>query len=604
MKFMDRKIRILGIAPYESLKTNMEKIAEHRDNIELTCFVGNLDEGDLIAQKYTDTDFDVIISRGGTAELIQQHTTLPVINIPLSVYDTLRAIKLSEHYTNKHAIVGFPSITQNAHFLCEMFQYDIDIYTLHDHSDVHKTLAILKSKGYQMILCDMITDSLAKQYDLSSILITSGVESIELAYDQAIEAYHIHQNLTQKVDLLSGILNKLPSSVYVYNDSHNLIYRNIPSAGNLGTLTDLSDKLANYIDTILLEGNKNFTIELDQHLLDITGTSYKQYHQNYILFFIQAKKNVISLTDNGIHYLTKENADRSYDYFYSITSSNTSLRTIWDTYKKASDPIVIISEEGIDQLQFALMYLQGEFQNSSFLDIDCAELNEQGWTFLKDKLHSPLNTQNKTIFFRNIDTLSTESFTSLKNIIKFWKLCEYNQLLFAFNCTQNSEVSEYCNQIADGFTCLTLNIPSLREQIRDIPNLSSLYISHLNMQLGKEISGFEPGALDILTSYQWPGNYNQFRRVLTELASITTSLYIKTEDVKKILQKEHRQEVKNPHFASSFDLSRTLEEINLDILQQVLYEEGGNQSSTAKRLGISRSTLWRMLQKLDTPVYK
>ena len=51
--------------------------------------------------------------------------------------------------------------------------------------------------------------------------------------------------------------------------------------------------------------------------------------------------------------------------------------------------------------------------------------------------------------------------------------------------------------------------------------------------------------------------------------------------------------------ASSLNLNRTLEEINLDILCRVLAEEGGNQSAAAKRLGISRTTLWRMLQKME-----
>ncbi|MEG2870930.1 MAG: helix-turn-helix domain-containing protein, partial [Clostridium sp.] len=47
---------------------------------------------------------------------------------------------------------------------------------------------------------------------------------------------------------------------------------------------------------------------------------------------------------------------------------------------------------------------------------------------------------------------------------------------------------------------------------------------------------------------------------------------------------------------SHLNLERTLDEINQDIIQFVLEENGGNQSLTAKKLGISRTTLWRLLK--------
>lgn len=602
---MERKIKILGIAPYESLKAMMEKVASQRSNIELTCYVGNLEDGASIVEKFAHYNYDVIISRGGTAELIQERTTLPVINIPTSVYDTLRAIKLSENYTNKHAIIGFPSITKNAHFLCDMFQYEIDIYTLHDYSEVHTKLAKLRDKGYQMILCDMITNFLAKQYNLSSILITSGIESIEMAFDQAVESYHIHSNIIEKADFLASILNKIKSTILVFSDNHELLYQNNHSNTNINSAEGysiLTSKLEKYVDSILIEGTKHFYLEVDQYLLEITGTSYEQYGKKYILYLIETKKNLISLTNSGIHYLSKDNIrDNSYDYFYNLTSSNSSLNSFIEQHKNSKSPVVLKGEYGIEKSQFALLlYSHSELQNNPFIDIDCACLTDSSWELLRNNQLSPFNNKDITINIRNVDTLSIENFSNLVNLIMFWRLDENNRILFNFNCNENNEVSEYCNQIIDQFSCLTLVIPPLRYQINNIPNLSSLFINNLNIKLGKEILGFEQGALPLLTEYHWPGNHKQFQRVLNELATITTSTYIKTEDVKNILQKEESKGLKTNHLSTSLDLTKTLENINLDILQQVLSEENGNQSNTAKRLGISRSTLWRMIQKLNS----
>ena len=107
----NRKIRILGIAPYEGMKTTMQKLAAGREDLELDVYTGNLNEGVEIAKQYFNTNYDVIISRGGTAELIEATTSIPVVEISLSVYDMLRALKLAENYSDRYAIVGSVSYT-------------------------------------------------------------------------------------------------------------------------------------------------------------------------------------------------------------------------------------------------------------------------------------------------------------------------------------------------------------------------------------------------------------------------------------------------------------------------------------------------------------
>ena len=62
--------------------------------------------------------------------MIGKVTHIPVIEISLSVYDILRAMKLAENYSDKYAVVGFPGITGSAHLLCDLLQYKLDIVTI------------------------------------------------------------------------------------------------------------------------------------------------------------------------------------------------------------------------------------------------------------------------------------------------------------------------------------------------------------------------------------------------------------------------------------------------------------------------------------------
>ena len=160
---MDKKTKILGIAPYEGMKALMMRLAGQRDDIDLTVYVGDLEAGAEIASRHTFQDYDVILSRGGTAEMISSISPIPVVEIQLSVYDILRAIKLAENNNDRYAIVGFPGITKNARFLCDLLQYTIDIYTIHNPEEVQDTLTRLTTAGYRMVLCDVVTNSHAQR---------------------------------------------------------------------------------------------------------------------------------------------------------------------------------------------------------------------------------------------------------------------------------------------------------------------------------------------------------------------------------------------------------------------------------------------------------
>ena len=83
-----------------------------------------------------------------------------------------------------------------------------------------------------------------------------------------------------------------------------------------------------------------------------------------------------------------------------------------------------------------------------------------------------------------------------------------------------------------------LQMPPLRSHLQDIPRLSGLYISTLNMRNARAVIGFEPEANLCMTEYSWPGNYDQFCRVLDELVLHTTTPYISVETVRDQLKRE------------------------------------------------------------------
>lgn len=181
-----KKIKVLGIAPFESMSTLMLQAGAKRNDISLTVYTGDLEDGAAIASRYTQNDFDFIISRGGTAQLIRQVSSIPVIEITISLYDLLRCIQLAQSASNHYALIGFPNITKNTHFINTLLNYKMDIYTIHNQKEAEKVLKDIASSDIEVILSDSISNSLAKSYHFRSILITSGTESIDATFEQVV----------------------------------------------------------------------------------------------------------------------------------------------------------------------------------------------------------------------------------------------------------------------------------------------------------------------------------------------------------------------------------------------------------------------------------
>ena len=135
-----KKIKVLGIAPFESMSTLMLQAGAKRNDISLTVYTGDLEDGAAIASRYTQNDFDFIISRGGTAQLIRQVSSIPVIEITISLYDLLRCIQLAQSASNHYALIGFPNITKNTHFINTLLNYKMDIYTIDNQKEAEKVL--------------------------------------------------------------------------------------------------------------------------------------------------------------------------------------------------------------------------------------------------------------------------------------------------------------------------------------------------------------------------------------------------------------------------------------------------------------------------------
>ena len=105
-----------------------------------------------------------------------------------------------------------------------------------------------------------------------------------------------------------------------------------------------------------------------------------------------------------------------------------------------------------------------------------------------------------------------------------------------------------------------------------------------------------PQAMKLMEQFQWLGNLNQFKRVITQLVMESASSYIQEESTRRVLAAESSDTATSTVLSEVLNLNKPLQDIEKDIVKAVLAETGGNQSQAAARLGICRTTLWKIVK--------
>jgi DNA-binding NtrC family response regulator len=137
-----------------------------------------------------------------------------------------------------------------------------------------------------------------------------------------------------------------------------------------------------------------------------------------------------------------------------------------------------------------------------------------------------------------------------------------------------------------------MHLPPLRERPEDIPALAAHFLRGHAHRYRKELTGFEPAALEALAAYAWPGNVRELDHVVQRAVLLARGAEVKAADL-GLLQA-----------ARSEGGERRLEEMSLEeverlLIQKALRRFGGNVSQAAEALGLSRSALYRRMQKYE-----
>ena len=575
----------LGILPYAGLSNATRRVGSNFKNVDIDNFVGDLENGITILNSKDLTDYDAIISRGGTSKMLTQVTQLPVIDIGVSKYDILHAIQITQKL-NKIAIVGFSFLINKAQNVINDFQRNIDLFTINSELEARQKILDLQKQNYDIVIGDMVTVRVANSLNFKSLLISSDDENIENALNNALNIVQYRRKNHNLECLLNNFLKTNNESIVILDSNKNIQKQfNLPHKQKILPHIKKRVELNKLHNEIFKSQGKYYLIRQDKqkpNFLYINNLAY--YNQEQPAPFTMNK-------------LEKAMFTAAFKAIYSKEEHQT-LETMNDD----DLPVIISGSDGTGK-RFILNKVLQKQKNVIKISSINTNINH-----LLDSDHinnSPLLSSKNTIVFDKFEDFDPQAQSLIIEFINQTLLFKRNKLFFTLEKSKEKALLNLkkVNQIFHSVQLRSVKkIDSLTAN-----SLITLLINEFNQNFGKNVMGLTDIAFDWLIDTYWSNNLRQILFTLLNAYHIAEKPYINIKELKLVYKKElifentqsseKLQSQEKIPFIIDFSKKPSLEDLTNQLIKIVLVRNDYNKSQTAAQLKISRTTLWRILNK-------
>ncbi|MGC8965550.1 MAG: sigma-54-dependent transcriptional regulator [Caldimicrobium sp.] len=229
-------------------------------------------------------------------------------------------------------------------------------------------------------------------------------------------------------------------------------------------------------------------------------------------------------------------------------------------------------------------YEKGAFTGATRAKPGLIEIAHGGTLFLDEIAEIPINLQSK--FLKVLEEKELFRLGGTKPIkvdVRF--IAATNR-----NLPEEIEAKSFRKDLYYRLSTFEIRLPPLRERKEDIPALTELFLRKYNQRFKKNVKGLTKEAYQILLKYDFPGNVRELENIIERAVLLCKGDYITPELFHWGLQIAS---------LSYFDPNyiKPLDQIVREYVHKILDYYGGNKAKAAKVLGISRTSLWRILKK-------
>jgi DNA-binding NtrC family response regulator len=266
------------------------------------------------------------------------------------------------------------------------------------------------------------------------------------------------------------------------------------------------------------------------------------------------------------------------------TGKGVVARALQAASRRTSRPLVSVNVGGLPESLFEselFGHVKGAFTDAKADRVGRFELADAGTLFLDEIANVPLAQQAKLL--RVLETGEFERVGSSRT-----RQADV-RILSATNSQLEAEVEagRFRQDLYFRLRTVEIHLPPLRDRREDIPSLASHFLTAHAARYRKPITGFDEPAMKTLLAHAWPGNVRELDHAIEGAVLMAATNTIRPNDLGLAAPATRAPQIE--------DMS--IEEVETLLIRKALARYGGNVSRAAEALGLSRSALYRRIQR-------
>ena len=266
------------------------------------------------------------------------------------------------------------------------------------------------------------------------------------------------------------------------------------------------------------------------------------------------------------------------------TGKEVVARTLHTVSIRSNNPMVTVNAGGLAEGIFEselFGHVRGAFTDAKVDRVGRFELADNGTLFLDEIANVPFNLQAKLL--RVLETGEMERVGSSRTVRVDARV------ISATNANLHDEVaaSRFRQDLLFRLNTIEIHLPPLRDRREDIPLLAAHFLGMHARRYRKNLAGFDAAAMRLMMENQWQGNVRELNHVVERAVLMAQGQEIRAVDLSVRTARDGAPKLD--------DMS--LEEVESFLIKKALAKYGANVSHAARALGLSRSALYRRLER-------
>jgi transcriptional regulator, propionate catabolism operon regulatory protein len=638
----DNKFKIGIIASSSTLINHAQEIAEKMDDDILISLTG-LDEAIPVGKEMEKSGAEVIVSRGGTSYLLRDNLHIPVLSIPVTSMNILSSIKNAANLGNRIFIATYKNRIGEMKIFEDLFHIKLLQGVYNDRNSLEDVIFSAKNQGYEIVIGGGISMKLAKKCGLKGVALQTAKETVVSMIEDAKSVAESRKKDQEKTERYRCITDTISEGI-VSVDQKGLITTINQTAKEFLGISDV-DINGRHITHYIPKSQIVEVLQTQKSIINkIDKFNNRFFVVNYIPIMVSKEtaggicifkdvSNVLKAENEVRRSFTKGMVAKYYikDIIYeSSIISNLIKKT--KKFAMSDATILITGKTGTGkEIMAHSIHNLCRRRKESFVSINCAAMPDQ---LLESELfgyEEGAFTGSKkggkqglfeiahkgTVFLDEIAATSQNVQLRLLRILQEREIMRIGgdrlipinvRVIAAANkdLVAETQSGKFREDLFFRLNVLHLHIPSLRERIEDIPVLANKFIQEIAYKHRMKPCTLPASCVKKLMQYSWPGNVRQLKNFIEQFV-LLCDLGFKMETFEELYMEmiKYQPTVNKPGKKATY--SSLKEQINFqemdnesEIIRKTMEKTHFCKSKTAKLLGISRTTLWRKLKKVDS----